>query len=391
MSLDTAIRYFTQETHILASMSAACGTRTTRHTAIGGIQRRDGTPIRQDSIFDLASLTKLLTGLLTMRLHEEGMLDLSAPVTRYVPQMTSLADTTVDQVLGFEITLVTPQRVDTQPTAAEGLRVLYEIAPRPNGTGRIYSDMHAMVLKCVLEQAAGQSYMELLHSRILDPLQMQETWCCVPQALRSRCVSCDGEHRLEKGRYILRTGIEPGTPHDPKARLLNPEGEDCCGHAGLFGTLSDMIALCQGVLAEQVVSRASLRRMAMNRTGRQLPDGTYTQYLGSQCYVKHPQLYFSEIPLYESAEAIGLSGFTGHHLSIDPGNGVFALYLGNRVMDRLSVLVPEEGKQLTDYGLNPDGSGQITWPDGTRVWSSVNYVHQKDAHFHNEVAEVLGL
>lgn len=390
MGLDNAIRYFTEETHILASMSAACGTRTAQHTAFGGTLREDGTPISRDSIFDLASLTKLMTGLLTMRLHEEGLLDLAAPVTRYVPQMKKLAATTVDQVLGFEKALITPQRVDTQPTPEEGQRVLFAIEARENGDGRAYSDMHAMVLKHVLEQAAQQSYMELLHSRILDPLGLDEIWCRVPDALRSRCASYDGEHRVERDRYILRRGIAPGTPHDPKARLLNLDGNDCCGHAGLFGTLDSMARLCQGVLNERVVSRESLRRMAVNRTGRLLPDGTYTQFLGSQCYVKHPVLFHSEIPLYESDQAIGLSGFTGHHLSIDPGNGVFALFLGNRVMNRLTVLIPSDGKSLADYGLNPDGTGLVTWPDAAQIHSSVQYVHHKDAHFHNEVAEVLG-
>ena len=90
-------------------------------------------------------------------------------------------------------------------------------------------------------------------------------------------------------------------------------------------------------------------------------------------------------------KAIGLSGFTGHHLSVDVETGVFALFLGNRVLNRLTVLLPEEGKSITDYGLNPDGTGQVLWPDGSLVWSSVDYVHHKDVHFHRAVASELGL
>ena len=44
-----------------------------------------------------------------------------------------------------------------------------------------------------------------------------------------------------------------------------------------------------------------------------------------------------------------------------------------------------------DYGLNANGQGSFLWPDGTRVWSSVDYVHQKDAHFHTEVQRELQL
>ena len=171
--------------------------------------------------------------------------------------------------------------------------------------------------------------------------------------------------------------------------------EDLCGHAGLFSTGGDMVRFCRAVLDGKIVSRASLREMAENRTGYLRKDGTYTQYLGYQCYVRHPQQYYSEIPRYMGRQAFGNAGFTGNHLSVDPEHGTFTLFLGNRVRDRLTVLLPEAGRTLADYGLNEDGSGHYRWrnADGTytEVPSSVKYVHQKDAHLHSAVARVLGL
>ena len=391
MTLEDSIRYFTDQTRVMACMSIACGTTNDAVTAMGGVTDLFGTPLREDSLFDLASLTKLFTGLTVMRLHEEGLLVLDVPVTRYAPQFVNLSGVTVDQILGFECALTTPERVDTQPDSAAGYAMLCRIVPGDNGEGRAYSDMHAMVLRHVIEGAAGADYMDVIRSRILTPLGMAHTFCRVPDALRTACVSCDREHRIEGTRFILRDGIAPGTPHDPKARLLNPDGDACPGHAGLFSTRDDMVRLCQGVLRGSVVSRDSLRAMARNRTGRRKADGTWTQFLGSQCYVRHPEQYHSEVPAYMTTQAIGLSGFTGHHLSIDPELGLFTLYLGDRVLDRLSVLIPEKGRTMADYGLNPDGTGCIRWPDGTQVWSSANYVHLKDAHFHQAVADTLGL
>lgn len=387
MTLQDAIRYFTEETHIMPCMSVACGTAGHFLTALGGTANEAGRPLDAGMLFDLASLTKLFTGLTVMRLHEEGCLDLHAPVTRCAPQFTNLADVTVSQVLGFEVALTTPARVDAQKTPEDGLQQLFAIMPG-EVTGRAYSDMHAMVLRHVVEGAAQADFRQEVQRAILMPLGMRDTFFAVPQERRADCVSCNGEHRIERGRYILRDDVRPGTPHDPKARLLWPEP---CGHAGLFAPLGDLVKLCQGLLREDVISREALVEMSRNRTGRQRADGTYSQYLGAQCCVKHPQLYYSEIPLYESDKAIGLSGFTGHHLSVDVETGVFALFLGSRTQNRLSVLVPEAGKSLTDYGLNADGTGCITWPDGTKVWSSVDYVHHKDAHFHRAVADVLGL
>ncbi len=390
--LRKAVDYFVAEKHMMSCLLIACGDANVVYTACGGQIHANGTgDITPSTLFDLASLTKLFTGLTVMRLYEQGLLELDAPVTHYAPQFVHLSEITVDQVLGFEVALLTPERVDTQPTRAAGLTQLHALTPSAQGTGRFYSDMHAMVLGEVIEGASGLPLMDCLSRELLHPLGMADTFAAVPQARLANCVCYDREHRLEKGRYILREGIAPGTPHDPKARLLSPHGEFLCGHAGVFATADDMVRLCQGVLGGRVLTRDSLRKMARNRLGCRLPDGRYTQYLGSQCYVKHPQQYFSEIPLYMSDQAIGLSGFTGNHVAIDPEVGVFSLMLGNRVLNRLTVLVPEEGRTLTDYGLAPDGSGQFLWPDGTQVYSSVDYVHQKDAHVHQAIARTLGL
>ena len=388
LTLNDSIRFFTAETHIMPGLSIACGTADAVLTAHGGLADEDaGRALTEESIFDLASLTKLFTGLLIMRLQEEGILDLRNPVTHYAPQFIYLGGITVEQVLGFEIALTTPARVDTQSTPEAGRALLFAIRPG-EVTGRAYSDMHAMVLKHVIEGAAHDQYACLLERYILAPLGMKETYVIVPEEKRGICVSCNNEHRLERGQYILRSGVLPGTPHDPKARVLSPEP---CGHAGLFATRGDLVKLCQGLLRGDVVSREGLIAMSRNRTGHLRTDGTYQQYLGAQCYVKHPQQRHSEVPVYESDKAISLSGFTGHHLSVDVETGVFALFLGNRVQNRLTVLVPEAGRTITDYGLAADGTGTFVCPNGTRIYSSVNYVYQKDAHFHQAVANEMGL
>ncbi len=391
MRLTDSVRYFTEETGILACMSCVCGDASRTVRALGGVTNLAGDPLTEESIFDLASLTKLFTGLTVMALHEEGRLNLAAPVTAYALQFTQLDGVTVDQALGFEVGLRTPERIDAQPDQEGALRQLFAVAPYAIGEGRAYSDIPAMVLKYVIEGAADSSYFDAVTRLVLRPAGLTSVWERVPEALRGRCVSCDREHRFERGSYILREGILPGTPHDPKAHVLSPEGGDCAGHAGLFATVGDMARLAQAVLGGKILSPASLRAMARNRSGHPLPGGGWTQYLGSLCYVKHPNQYDSEVPAYMGRQALGLSGFTGHHLSIDPERGVFALYLGDRVLNRLTWLTPEAGKTWEDYGLEPDGPGRFVWEDGREIISSVSYVHRKDAHFHAAVADELGL
>ena len=384
-----AIRYFTEEARSLACMSAVCGTRDAVHTALGGVASPDGQPVTVDSVFDLASLSKLFTGLTAMRLRAAGKLDLQAPVPRYAPQFSFLQDITVGQVLGFEVSLQTPERIDRQPDPKAAEAMLFACRPAPNGL-KAYSDIHAMAARYILEGAADEPLMTLVERELLRPLGMGETWCRVPEAARSRCVSNDREHRIEDENWIVREGVSAGTVHDPKARAMAPDGEVFCGHAGLFSTVGDMTKLCQGILRGQVLSADDLKEMARNRTGRRLPNGAWTQHLGLLCYVRHPVQYNSEVPSYMSGETIALSGFVGNHIAIDPQRGIFEFYLGSRVMNRLTVLLPPSGKTIEDYGLAPDGTGSVLWPGEGEVISSVDFVHLKDAHYHPIVEKIIG-
>ena len=383
--LANAVSFFTRETGIMDGLAVFCGQGERLESA------RDGNQIGEHTVFDLASVTKLFTGLCAMRLKEEGLLDFGRPVCAYDPRFQNLQNVTVGQLMAFSLTVQTPERLDACADRETALRCLFAAKAKPPAGPRVYSDIPAMILKYVIEAVSGSRLIDCVRTVILEKAGMRETWASVPDERRGDCLSYDLEHRIEKGKRILRKGLRPGVPHDPKAAVLQDDTDDLCGHAGLFSTGEDMIRFCRAVLAEKIVSGNSLREMSINRTGHLLPDGSYTQYLGYQCYLRHPCQYFSEIPAYMGGRAFGIGGFTGNHVSVDPESGVFVVFLGNRVRNRLTTLLPEEGKSLTDYGLAADGTGRFRWEDGTEVFSSVQYVHQKDAHFHRVVAKVLDL
>ena len=379
-----AVRFFTREKEIMSGMLLVCEAGGRTETAMDG-------DVRADSVFDLASLTKLFTGLCAMRLKEEGLLDFSRSVFSYEPRFAELKDVTVKQAMSFTAELKTPGRIDGSADRDQALSRLFGTFCTGSPKGRAYSDIPSMVMKYVIEAAAAMPFMEAVRKTVLEPAGMKQTWAKVPEARLKDCQRYDPEYRIMGGKRIVRDGLKPGVPHDPKAAVIQAGTEDLCGHAGLFSTAADMAAFCRAVLAEKIVSGESLREMSENRTGKMNPDGTYTQFLGYQCYVRHPNQYYSEIPRYMGRRAFGNAGFTGNHLSVDPERGTFVFFLGNRVKGRLTMLVPEEGKTVADYGLNEDGSGIVVWEDGTRVPSSVLYVHQKDEHLHQVIAKVLGI
>ena len=379
------IRFFTRETEILSDLSVACGDGDRLACAM------DGETVRESTVFDLASITKLFTGLCLLRLYEDGALDPRRPVAFYDPRFTHLREASVAEVMTFALSLQTPGRIDACPDRESGLRCLFGTASAGVPGPRAYSDIPAMVLKYVIEAVSGMPMTDCVRELILRPAGMTETWARVPEERLADVMDYSGEYRLERGIPRFRPCLPRGVPHDPKAALLQGDSGDLCGHAGLFSTRNDLIRFCRAILSGKIVSPASLQALAVNRTGRPLEGGGFSQYLGILCYVRHPVQYYSEIPVYMGSRAFGLGGFTGNHLSVDPERGLFTVFLGNRVKNRLTFLLPEEGKTLESYGLRADGVGSVVREDGVRVPSSVHYVHQKDAHLHAAVAAVLGL
>ena len=386
------MRFLCDESRMLTGVTVAYGTPVhSEWTQYGRAQEltRTGSgflpavrPLQPDTIYDLASLTKLFTAVVTLALVESGRLSLDEFVGQIDPRFAGLRHVTVGDVLGFRVSLQTPGRIDAAPSREAGLSRLFAMSVCPTPAIRIYSDMNAMAIKYIIEAKTGMSLFEAIRTWILTPAGMQETFAVVPEALRSRCVCYNYEHRIEGDNWILRTDVPCGAPHDPKALLLSDGGRDLCGHAGLFSTRKDMVRFAQALLSGELLRPETLCEIGVNRTGFSHGDGTYRQYLGYLCFSKHPLQRLSEVPHWMGARSIGLSGFTGNHLSLDPDAGRFVLFLGNRCHGRVSHIVPPEGKDLSAYGLDARGVGLVRWSDGRLVPSSAKYVYFKDEMLH---------
>ena len=119
--LEQALQWFVEEKRIMACLTVTGGTADSEcHAACGRIREKEASgedvPLGEDTLFDLASLTKIFTGMAVLRLREEGLLDLSRPVTDYAPQFVRLGEVSVEQVLTFSVGLISPERIDAQLT-----------------------------------------------------------------------------------------------------------------------------------------------------------------------------------------------------------------------------------------------------------------------------------
>ncbi len=279
---------------------------------------KDASPVREDTIFDLASLTKILaTTPLVMQAVEHGVLALDDTVAGLIEGWhgADRAWTTVEDLLAHRSGLpahrpyfetIAGEQAFTQAICREPL----EVAPR---TRAIYSDLGFMLLGFMLGGSAElprRLSTLLSQMNIVDPLQFQPP----PQW----------------HRRIAPTAVDPW-----RQRLLLGEVDDgnaaaldgCAGHGGLFGTAAAVGSYARHLLQvldgrTGAVAAATLERFIAPDAvvpGSSRALGWDTMRTTSSCGTRM------------SPRAFGHTGFTGTSLWIDPDARLYVVVLTNRV------------------------------------------------------------
>jgi len=136
------LRFLCDETRMLTGITAAYGTATQSESILyGRAQETTMTengdfvpcvrPLCEDSLYDLASLTKLFTCVMSMLLVERGQLSLDETIGSIDSRFIHLQDVSVRHVMSFQASLRTPGRIDDAPDREGGLRRLF-------GTASVY-------------------------------------------------------------------------------------------------------------------------------------------------------------------------------------------------------------------------------------------------------------
>ncbi len=239
------------------------------HAHVAGVQDvESGAPMERDSIFRIYSMTKPITGVALMMLHEEGRWRLNDPVSRYIPGFADLQVHVGDDADGA------PKLVD-----AERPMTMAELLSHAGGLGyglgtanhvdRLYREqrvlnadepLQAMIDKLsdlpllaqpgarwyysigvdvqgyLVEQISGQPFPEFLQERIFDPLGMVDTAFYVP------------EEKLDRVALIYGEGEDGGLERLDMGptRTEMPAGPS--GGGGLWGTADDYLRFTQMLL-----------------------------------------------------------------------------------------------------------------------------------------------
>jgi CubicO group peptidase (beta-lactamase class C family) len=145
-------------------------------------------PITPDTLFEIGSLGKSFTGNALLQLHDEGKLDLNAPVTKYLPWFrvqTDFPPITVHHLMNHTAGIV--RGTDLAPHALYESWALRETkTSAPPGEYFYYSNIGYKTLGFLLERLTGQSFQEVIQSRILDPLGMTQSYAGITLDMRKK-------------------------------------------------------------------------------------------------------------------------------------------------------------------------------------------------------------
>ena len=279
-------------------------------------------PMRTNTIFDLASLSKLFTCVVAMQAIQAGKLDVAATVASYLPQFASngKGSITIQQLMTHTSGLPadpTPA-LWQDPDMPSRINAILDTVPQfAPGTTYLYSDINMMVLQLVLQQVTGQTLDVLVRNGITKPLGMRDTMYNPPASLRPRIAAAEYETTPARG-------LVWGQVHDENAWALG----GVAGHAGVFSTVDDVAILAQAILnggtyaGHRILSQDSVTQM-LTDYNQSFPGDSHG--LGFEL---DQRWYMGRL---DSARTAGHTGFTGTTIVIDPVSRSIALQFSNRV------------------------------------------------------------
>ncbi len=278
------------------------------------------TPNRADTLYDAASLTKVVaTTPAVMILSELGEIDLEKPVATYLPQFRGHGK---ERILVRQLMTHTSglrPGIPREPAWSgyeKGLQLAWAERPEHAPDEKfVYSDINFILLGELVHRVSGQPLDRFCRKNIFLPLQMKDTGFRPPENIRNRVAPTTRE-----GRKVIH-----GVVHDPTSRRMG----GVTGHAGLFTTAPDVgryarMLLNHGELdGVRVLQTKTVRKMTRPNQPRKL-----SAVRGLGWDIASP--YSSLRGEHFGKTSYGHTGWTGTSLWIDPPSQTAVIFLSNR-------------------------------------------------------------
>jgi uncharacterized protein YbbC (DUF1343 family)/CubicO group peptidase (beta-lactamase class C family) len=277
-------------------------------------------PMTLDTIFDVASLTKVVaTTTAVMQLIEKGELRDNDPVAKYIPEFAQNGkeNITIRELLTHHSGLA-PDLDRAQPWEGRDTALHMAFAERPAdppGAKFVYSDIDFIVLGSLVERVSGISLDQYCQQKIFAPLAMSHTRFVPPHAWLPK---------IAPTQYDEHDKMLRGVVHDPTARRMG----GVAGHAGLFSTADDLAKFSEFLMrGGPVLSPLMIEKMT---TPQQPPTSQVLRGFGWDIDSPLSSNRGELLPV----GSFGHTGFTGTSLWIDPTTKTYIILLTNAVHPR---------------------------------------------------------
>lgn len=279
--------------------------------------------MQEDTIFDMASISKLYTAVGVMHLWDQGYFELDDPVADYLPEYDTeeKGEITIQQLLTHssgEKASPSKPLYDIDGDRNERLEyVLNEPLLNEPGAEYVYSDINYITLGVLIERLTGERQDKYIEENILNPLGMSDTMYNPPTELKPRIAATEEQPWAERD-------LVWGSVHDEKAWAL----DGVAGHAGVFSSAGDLAIFMQMLLnkgsfqGEDVLSEEAFDLMNMN-WNEAYPGQDHG--LGWDLN----QDWYMDVLAEENT--LGHTGYTGTSVVASPDLNTIAILLTNRV------------------------------------------------------------
>ncbi len=302
------------------------------HAAAGMADIERKIPMKTDSIFWIASMTKSVSATTIMTLVDEGKLSLDAPASQWLPDLAKVKlvngeppsrPITLRDLMSHTSGLAFPPRkADEGSHSLKSYTALLVKAPLAFEPGSAYEYGFGLTVAGHIAEIVSQKPFEvLMQERILSPLGMKDTSFHPDDSLRARIART---YKTDDDSKKLVRGYNPFVTLDAfERRMTEPSG-------GLFSTALDMSKFYQMILdggeieGRQIVSKKSIEEMTRPH---QAGGKILTYGLGWQT----SQPNKPAIPGY-SSQSFGHGGAFGTHGWIDAEQKIVAVYMVQNVL-----------------------------------------------------------
>ena len=260
--------------------------------------------------FDVASITKLYSLILTLKLEEEGLLDLNAKVSDLNPDFQKLGDFTLNDLIRLFGELKTEKTIKDAPTKEEAIsRFKSTYLASSDRTKNTYNDLGPMIIADTIEKVVSNklgksvSYDKIMNDYLFEPLNIKNSM------FNPGTINISGNAN------------DLGLPHDEKSRILG----GVTGHAGMFTDSESLYHLADGIF-----NKKFLNVEHVNRLGSRVIEYSNRGNLG--VYLKTNDLSKETYtPSLLSDGSFSHQGWTGSVVVFDPSNMIHNNILVNAI------------------------------------------------------------